>query len=340
MKKGISLIVLVITIIVMIILAASVVITLNNTGVIDKASQAVDLTNESQVQDLAALIWADAYMDNLRGEALVTEVKTKLEQQGIKDADWNVDITNAGVTITKNNLLSIQSLANVAWNEANNDGNSNIEELVIEKLETSNIDITDYAITFSDTGVSLKYAGLYDATTGTFSKSWKSLLASNYISVIEIDTGGSDLDIELKAIDKNQLKGELVVPTHIGIEYIGDFSGCNELTSLIIPEGVVGINENALVNSGIRTISWPKTLTNVSGQNGARIETVYYNGTIDEIYQLLTIIDSDAGGGRSGMSPINWLMDYESEMNGEMRAWNASIICTDGTTNAFYIYFA
>ena len=74
MKKGISLIVLVITIIVMIILAASVVITLSNTGVIDRAGQAVDLTNEAQVQDLAALIWADAYMDNLRGQDLIDKV--------------------------------------------------------------------------------------------------------------------------------------------------------------------------------------------------------------------------------------------------------------------------
>ena len=44
-KQGISLIVLVITIIVMIILAAAVVITLSNTGIIDRAGKAVDLTN-------------------------------------------------------------------------------------------------------------------------------------------------------------------------------------------------------------------------------------------------------------------------------------------------------
>ena len=56
MKKGISLIVLVITIIVMIIIAASVVITLTNTGITNKANEAVDLTNEKQVQNLAALI--------------------------------------------------------------------------------------------------------------------------------------------------------------------------------------------------------------------------------------------------------------------------------------------
>ena len=104
MKKGISLIVLVITIIVMIILAASVVITLSNTGVINRASQAVDLTNESAVQDLAALIWADAYMDGKREEVLVTEVKNDLKEAGITDEKYNITITNSGVTVLiKNN---------------------------------------------------------------------------------------------------------------------------------------------------------------------------------------------------------------------------------------------
>jgi hypothetical protein len=106
MKRGISLIVLVITIIVMIILAATVVITLSNTGVINRASQAVDLTNEASVQDLAALIWADAYMDNKRDEALVTEVTTKLEEQGITDAKWNITVDNTGIVVEARSLVT------------------------------------------------------------------------------------------------------------------------------------------------------------------------------------------------------------------------------------------
>ena len=101
MKKGISLIVLVITIIVMIILAASVVITLSNTGVIDRAGQAVDLTNEASVQDLAALTWADAYLDNLRGQDLIDEVEKKLEEQGVTKDKWNITITETGVNIAE-----------------------------------------------------------------------------------------------------------------------------------------------------------------------------------------------------------------------------------------------
>ena len=105
-KKGISLIVLVITIIVMIILAASVVITLSNTGVINRANEAVDLTNEAAVQDMAALIWADAYMDNKRGTDLVNEVTTKLGEHGVTADKWNITVTDTGVTVTNKNSSS------------------------------------------------------------------------------------------------------------------------------------------------------------------------------------------------------------------------------------------
>ena len=52
-KKGISLIVLVITIIVMIILAGSIILTLSNSGIINKANEAVGSTNEAQIQEMA-----------------------------------------------------------------------------------------------------------------------------------------------------------------------------------------------------------------------------------------------------------------------------------------------
>jgi hypothetical protein len=95
----------------MIILAASVVITLSNTGVINRASEAVDATNQSQVQDLAALIWADAFMDNLRGEDLVSEVTTKLEEQGVTAANWDITVTDTGVTVSiKNSTTTLGEL--------------------------------------------------------------------------------------------------------------------------------------------------------------------------------------------------------------------------------------
>ena len=61
MKKGISLIVLVITIIVMIILAASVVLTLSNTGIIERANHATQLTNKNQLQTSIDLMLGDIF---------------------------------------------------------------------------------------------------------------------------------------------------------------------------------------------------------------------------------------------------------------------------------------
>ena len=110
MKKGISLIVLVITIIVMIIIAAVVVISLSNTGIIDRADQAVKLTNEKQVQDLAAMIWSEKYMDKYRGEDLTREVLEELEAEGITADDWNITITDSGITV-KDKVTSAKEIS-------------------------------------------------------------------------------------------------------------------------------------------------------------------------------------------------------------------------------------
>ena len=100
-KKGISLIVLVITIIVMIIIAAGIVITLSNTNVINRASQAVDLTNESSVQDFAALAWADAYMDNKRGQDLIDTVTATLTTNNITAANWSIEISDTSISVAR-----------------------------------------------------------------------------------------------------------------------------------------------------------------------------------------------------------------------------------------------
>ena len=49
-KKGISLIVLVITVIVMVILSGTIILTINNAGVINKAQNAVDDSNFIEIQ--------------------------------------------------------------------------------------------------------------------------------------------------------------------------------------------------------------------------------------------------------------------------------------------------
>ena len=107
MKKGISLIVLVITIIVMIILAASVVITLSNTGIIDRAGDAVDLTNKQQIENFITLAWSEAYANGTRNqEELETAVENALSENNISTGGLTLNVTTSGVTLVDGWVLS------------------------------------------------------------------------------------------------------------------------------------------------------------------------------------------------------------------------------------------
>ena len=96
-KRGISLIVLVITIIVMIILAAAVIITISNTGIINRANEAVDATNYKQVEQLAQLIWSEEFLAGKRDDSLKDAVLDKLEDYKDK---YEFEVNNGGVTVT------------------------------------------------------------------------------------------------------------------------------------------------------------------------------------------------------------------------------------------------
>ena len=232
-KQGISLIVLVITIIVMIILAASVVITLSNTGVIDRASNAVDLTNERQVQDMAALIWADAYMDNLRGTALVTKVIEELGKQGVTETDWNITVTDSGISINKPNNIEIRA------------------------------------------------AGLYKSN-GEY-VSWETLISNDVIRVSGTGlVSGFDGDGNNRM--SSYLDGELVLPNDGSItEILGQaFCCCENLTGLVVPEGVTEIPMNMLFETQkLTTLTLPTTITRIEAYifYSPNLTTINYNGT-------------------------------------------------------------
>ena len=84
----------------MIILAAAIIITLSNNGIINKANEAVNLTNMKQVQQIAQVIWAEGFTDELRGPALESYVKSELAKQDITEEKFNITVTDKGVEIT------------------------------------------------------------------------------------------------------------------------------------------------------------------------------------------------------------------------------------------------
>lgn len=100
-KKGISLIVLVITIIVMIILAAAIIITLANNGIIGRANEAVEGINEAQVREMANLAWAELYLD---GEEITAgKIIDYLKANGMTDAElskYDIKLEGDKVVVT------------------------------------------------------------------------------------------------------------------------------------------------------------------------------------------------------------------------------------------------
>jgi type II secretory pathway pseudopilin PulG len=118
-KQGISLIVLVITIIVMIILAASVIISLSNSGIINKANDAVDKTNASEVQNLATLAWAEEFMDGKRGDSLKEAVLDALKDYTDK---YDVEVSDTGVSVNKKGEGAV---VGIDWDAILADANAN-----------------------------------------------------------------------------------------------------------------------------------------------------------------------------------------------------------------------
>lgn len=102
-KKGISLIVLVITIIVLAILAATVIVTITNSGIINQATDTVKIHDLSQVRSLASLAWSEALMD----ETITTDaeydayVKQQLTNAGVNVSDYDISASINGIEVNK-----------------------------------------------------------------------------------------------------------------------------------------------------------------------------------------------------------------------------------------------
>ena len=93
-KEGISLIVLVITIIVMIILATTIILSIKDSGIIDKAKEAKAKTEIATAKELSEIARAEWEMLSIREQKdrdISDYVKEKLENAGINPDDYAID---------------------------------------------------------------------------------------------------------------------------------------------------------------------------------------------------------------------------------------------------------
>ena len=102
-RRGISLIVLVITIIVMIILASVIILSLNNSGIIERASEATSKHNLAQVKTMANIGYAEGIAEGLYADSELTDyTKNYLEKAGVDFSDFGVTVVRGKVIVTEN----------------------------------------------------------------------------------------------------------------------------------------------------------------------------------------------------------------------------------------------
>ena len=159
-KQGVSLIVLIITIVVMIILASAIMIQLGKTNIFKKASDAVNAANLKEVQTLAALAWSDAYLKYKNENITIEEKDAKIEEAvnaalvkaGINLNDYNIKITAKGVTVKVTSLSEITTdgvpipkgfVKSPYPNEGTKDGGLVIYALTPAEIKAGKTTITD-----------------------------------------------------------------------------------------------------------------------------------------------------------------------------------------------------
>lgn len=99
-KKGISLIVLVITIIVMIILAATIILTLDGNNIIGKAQEAKTKNDTASIKEAASVFLAEYDLATKRGTLNPEEISAN-DYVMEKLEDMNIDTSDIYITEKK-----------------------------------------------------------------------------------------------------------------------------------------------------------------------------------------------------------------------------------------------
>lgn len=107
MKKGMSLITLVITIIVMLIIATASIVILSKSNVIEEAQNATNSFNLKSVEQLANMAYANIYFNNLtkgiRRELTSEEICERMVKDGADEtmlSKFNIEVINGDIKVS------------------------------------------------------------------------------------------------------------------------------------------------------------------------------------------------------------------------------------------------
>ena len=264
-EKGITLIALVVTIVVLLILAGvSISMLTGENGIITQAQQA-NIKNDNGTVLEALRLKLSQYLSENEG----TYVKDKLELL----RDDNI--------IDENNIVNVLELVEQKLDTGN--GNNNKDIYVIEENHLyyydkkgnktdlgdlgnieENIAETDPSLFFVD-----DYGNIYVKEAGNYYANKKEWTVENVVIPSEID-------------------GKKVTGISQGI-FCTDKGGYKNIKTIVIPNGVEYISNDAFRKSNITSIFIPSSVQTIGGRafdDCKNLETVYYGGTEEQWKQI------------------------------------------------------
>ena len=253
-KKGISLIVLIITIAVIIILASAVILSIANNRPIDSAKEATNLHNESVLKESAAVLSAQWRTESLLGNTTLSRneyVMQGLSSQGFKEEEKSRVVVGEDGNITvipdvANNLTQYLEEAKKVGQNAT----SNKDIGIGTDGKVVNLDLWNYEL--KDDGISLCASG----EASSLSPSYRGEIVDGKIQgtvpqVIYIADKKKVYDvISLYATFSNgdvngnhfEIKYPPVIPSKVK-EMDRTFEGSLLVTAPVIPNGVTNLRE-------------------------------------------------------------------------------------------------
>ena len=249
-KNGISLIVLVVTIIVMVILAGAIVLTLNNSEIINKTQDAVKQTNEATVKEVADLGWAEAYADGARTEEeLRAGVLSAFEKNKINIDDYIIIVTEKGVDVFfDDGVVPVGAVYTAANGKVYNVGDKMPEKITVGDVYTYG----NYKYMYSRNYGGGWTVGVLDSTKSEYGEILSEI---NGVAVIEIRDNGFKKCTGLTSI---------TIPNSVKTIGRSAFYECTSLTNITIPNSVKTIRSWAFYEcTSLTNITIPNSVQNI-----------------------------------------------------------------------------
>lgn len=265
-KNGISLIVLVITIIIMIILATAIIISLNNTNIIEQANEAVEKTDFNTIKTAVDLKYADYILGNLEVPEDSTIGKT-IENELVNDKILTEE-TKKYYSISDNGTLTkLDYWDNTSYMEyAKGKGYEPLKHLssyinssyYIELEVNTYEEATEFSNSIRYKDIALPY-GLININVN-----------SNFLEICYMD---DDRDWSMGKVEPHRM---LLPNTLTSIGNLPSTATTTSLTEIVIPDSVTSIDANAFINCpNLTKIYYSGSLLGAPwGANSANVQVI------------------------------------------------------------------